>query len=175
MSSTSNKRIRRPLEVRSSGSRKESTPEKDFCRSVSMSGGASDSRPNPNSEGPAMASTVFAGCDLAGGKGTLLRTGACRGSLLRVSATRAGTWAAATVGVGAGGCDSSVVPHIPQKRKAGEFSSPQFGQITSASPKTLILQCKPVVGRPRARSFILEFSDSIFPVCRNPRRPRVIP
>lgn len=109
-----------------------------------------------------MAATGFAGWDFMGSGDALFRTGACRGSLLRVSTTRAGTCAAATVWAGAGGCDSSGVPHIPQKRKADEFSSPQFGQITSPLRRSLILQCKPRRDRPRARWFILEFSGSIF-------------
>ena len=62
-------------------------------------------------------------------------TRASRGSLRKVGcAAREASDALTVLGAPAGRRISSEVPHIPQKRKFAELFSPQFGQITMASP-----------------------------------------
>lgn len=110
-----------------------------LSRSSSRFDMASSDGFNPSNDGPASVLVGRSGCG-----GMFVETGARCGSNLLLPGlparfARRLSLAVAfceivTAGVGADRRASSGVPHIPQKRKAGELSSPQFGQITVVSP-----------------------------------------
>jgi len=89
---------------------------------------------NPNNEGPAIVAVGF-GC------GDTLSVAVRGCSDVCFAEVGVGPGEAVVAGLAVPRCDSSGVPHIPQKRKAGELSSPHFGQITIVSGPVFILQC----------------------------------
>ena len=130
-----------------------------LSRSSSRFAMASSDGFNPNSDGPASVLAGRSGCG-----NMFVETGArCGSSLLlsrglparfsrRLSPAGVASCELATAGVGAVRRASRGVPHIPQKRKAGELSSPQFGQITVVSPNNCTIIVYAQEGRPEGLS-----------------------
>jgi hypothetical protein len=115
---------------------------------------------NPSIDGPLIGGT----CLLAGMVAFSATTGGCGWGALAVFVKfgdRPGTGAPA--GRRTSCRASSKVPHIPQKRKLSELSSPHFGQITNDSPQFFSYSLTRAGQCHCLRAFILEcrFPDSV--------------